>query len=59
MGVGAALNVLSDRVGRVRVMAYATVVLAAVEVVFVVLAKMPAGTSYRWLYVAYTLDGLR
>ncbi|GME36401.1 MFS transporter [Neofusicoccum parvum] len=59
MGVSAFLNALSDRVGRVRVIAYAATVLGAVECVYVVLAKTPVGTSYRWLYLAYTLDGLR
>ncbi|KAL0260706.1 hypothetical protein SLS55_004396 [Diplodia seriata] len=57
-GMAAFLNVLSDRVGRVRVVAYTATVLAGVEVALVALAKAPAGTDYRWLYLAYTLDGL-
>ncbi|KAF9639309.1 Major facilitator superfamily domain general substrate transporter [Lasiodiplodia theobromae] len=56
--VAAFLNVLSDRVGRVPIIAYTATVLAAVEVVLVLLAKAPSTTSYRWLYLAYTLDGL-
>ncbi|OJD35916.1 tetracycline-efflux transporter [Diplodia corticola] len=57
-GMAAFLNVLSDRVGRVRVMAYTATVLAGVEVVLVVLARSAEGTSWRWLYVAFALDGL-
>lgn len=59
MGMSAWLSALSDRVGRVKIVAYAAVVLMCVEVVLVALARAPEGTSYRWLFVAYTLDGLR
>ncbi|KAH7049437.1 major facilitator superfamily domain-containing protein, partial [Macrophomina phaseolina] len=58
MGMSAWLSALSDRVGRVKIVAYAAVVLMCVEVVLVALARAPEGTSYRWLFVAYTLDGL-
>ncbi|KAF2144532.1 uncharacterized protein K452DRAFT_143399 [Aplosporella prunicola CBS 121167] len=52
------LSMLSDRVGRIKIIAYSAVVLLCAEAVLVVLANSSASVSYKWLYLAYLLDGL-
>jgi len=57
--MGTVLAKLSDRVGRVKVITANTTGLILSEIVLLLVAMAPASLSYRWLYVAYAVDGLR
>ncbi|KAK8435415.1 major facilitator superfamily domain-containing protein [Phyllosticta citricarpa] len=61
---GTWLSVLSDRIGRVKVVTYCAVVLLAAEAMLIVLAEAAgrgdslAPFGYRWLWLVWVLDGL-
>lgn len=62
---GTWLSVLSDRIGRVKVVMYCAVVMLAAEAMLIALARAAAnGESlapfgYRWLWLIWVVDGLR
>lgn len=50
---------LSDKVGRTKVLMLNMMGLVGSEVVLVVIAAFPNVFDYRWLFLAYSVDGLR
>ncbi|KAF2459450.1 major facilitator superfamily domain-containing protein [Lineolata rhizophorae] len=54
----AVLGRLSDRVGRVKIMAVNTCGILSSDLVLIMLAKWPGSFDYRWLLLAFILDGL-
>ena len=50
---------LSDRYGRIRVLAAASIVTLASEIMIIILAKLPDTFSVNWIYTTFFLEGLR
>ena len=50
---------LSDRYGRIRILAAASTVTLASEIMIIILAKLPDTFSVNWLYTTFFLEGLR
>ncbi|KAI9710473.1 MAG: Hippocampus abundant transcript 1 protein [Bogoriella megaspora] len=48
---------LSDRIGRLKVIAFNTLGLIATEGTLLTIAMNPESLNYRWLYLAYAVDG--
>jgi MFS family permease len=49
----------SDKIGRVKAMICNLTGLISADVVGIMIASSPSHFSYRWLYLAFALDGLR
>lgn len=56
--VSTSMGRLSDRIGRVKVIAFNTLGLVLTEATLVIIAKFPDSLDYRWLYTAYAIDGI-
>ena len=56
--VSTSMGRLSDRIGRVKVIAFNTLGLILTETSLVVIAKFSDSFGVRWLYVAYAIDGV-
>lgn len=50
---------LSDRYGRIRLLAAASTVMLASEILMVMIAKLPDTFSVNWIYTTFFLEGLR
>ncbi|KAL9062266.1 MAG: hypothetical protein Q9157_009076, partial [Trypethelium eluteriae] len=55
--VSTSMGRLSDRIGRVKVIAFNTVGLILTEGTLLTIATFPMSLDYRWLYAAYAIDG--
>ena len=56
-GISTSMGRLSDRIGRLKVIAFNTLGLILTEATLVTIATFPNTLDYRWLYAAYTIDG--
>ena len=50
---------LSDRYGRIRVLAVASTVILVSEIMMIIIAKLPESFSVNWIYITFFLEGLR
>ena len=50
---------LSDKYGRVKPLAAASTIILGSEVIFVLIAKLPEAISLNWIFLAWTLEGIR
>ncbi|KAL9096441.1 MAG: hypothetical protein Q9165_001438 [Trypethelium subeluteriae] len=55
--ISTSMGRLSDRVGRVKVIAFNTLGLIFTEGTLLTIATFPNSLDYRWLYAAYAIDG--
>ncbi|KAI9685270.1 MAG: Hippocampus abundant transcript 1 protein [Bathelium mastoideum] len=56
--ISASMGRLSDRIGRVKVIAFNTVGCILTEAALLTIASFPLLLDYRWLYLAYAIDGI-